>query len=160
MDNTPKNSELTSVGRITRDISDGLMLIDGKGTLQYVNPSAIKLLGNSSLKEGIKLAEYMASDKGAANDAFYQYILDCVYDKNTNHTGISTYTRPDGSVRYLSIDTSYVKSDDGLKEKGIILSFSDITELHISKIKHDDTIKIMVALTAVLAIWNYIYIDG
>ncbi len=158
MDKVSRNNELTSVGRITRDISDGLMLIDGKGTLQYINPSAIRILGNSSLKEGFKLAEYMASDNGAANDEFYQYILDSVYDKNTNHTGTSTYTRPDGSVRYFSIDTSYVKSDDGLQDKGVILSFSDITELQISKIKHDDTIKIMVALTAVLAIWNYVYI--
>jgi len=158
MENESKNNELIAIGRITRDISDGLMLIDGKGTLQYVNPSAIRLLGNSSLKTGTKLADYMASDKDFANDEFYQYILDSVYDKNTNHTGISTYKRPDGSIRYFSIDTSYVKNDDGLQGKGIILSFSDITELHISKIKHDDTIKVMAALIAVLALWNYVYI--
>ena len=35
--------------------SDGLILIDSKGTVQYINPSAYRLLGNDALKEGITL---------------------------------------------------------------------------------------------------------
>ncbi len=64
-----------------------------------LNPSASKLLGSPELKEGITYVEYMVSDTNGTNDAFHQYILDCVYEKDAIHAGDVLYTRPDGDVR-------------------------------------------------------------
>lgn len=150
------NTQLQMVNRIARDISDGLILIDSKGTVQYINPSAYRLLGNDALKEGIKYAEYIASDGNSANDAFHQYVLDSVYDKNASHTGSVTYTHPDGSIRYFTIVTSYAGSEDGLRKNGVILRFSDVTDLHRAKVKHDDTIKILIGTITIMALWDYL----
>ena len=99
MNGKSDNTQLQTVDRVARDLSDGLMLIDNQGTIQFINPSASRLLGNDALREGITYAEYMASDGNSANDAFHQYVLDCVYDKDARHAGAVTYTHPDGSVR-------------------------------------------------------------
>lgn len=54
MDNNLGNNYLKNIERITRDISDGLMLIDQDGTIAYVDPSGIRLLGNPAIQEGAK----------------------------------------------------------------------------------------------------------
>ncbi len=150
------SNNLQTVNRITRDISDGLVLIGTDGAVLYVNPSAIRILGSETLREGGTLSGSLLAASGE-NDMFHQYILDSIYEKNVSHSGTVTFTRPDGSLRYLSINTSYAFSDDGLEKYGVILQFSDITELHEEKIKREDTIKVLVALLAVTAIWNYVY---
>ena len=151
------NTERLAIQRITRDISDGLLYIDNSGTVLYVNPSAVRILGSDALAEGVKYAEYMAADENSANDGFHQYILDSIYDKGTSHTGTVTYTRPDGSIRWFSISASYAFSEDGSRKFGVILQFSDITELHETRIKREDTVKVLVDLLAITAVWNYVY---
>lgn len=153
------NMELKAVNRITRDIADGLILIENNGTIQYVNPSAVRLLDSPSLKAGIKYSEYMAGDRIDSNDTFHQYVIDCVYEKDISHAGEVRYTLPDGTVRYFRMNASWLKSDDGLETTGIILQFSDVTELHLAHVKHEDTIKVMVGLIAMIAVWNYVYVS-
>ncbi len=157
MDTETLRVPLRTVGRVARDISDGLILLDSFGTVQFINPSAGRLLGSSALKEGVTYASFMAADSESANDAFHQFVLDSVYDKSVSHSGTATYTRPDGSLRYLSVNTSYAFSDDGTKKLGVILRFSDITELQEAKIKHDDSIKVLVGVIGMLAIWDYVF---
>lgn len=150
------STQMLAVSRIARDIADGIILLDSKGTIQYVNPSARRLLGNEALEEGIPYARYMASDKNSANDDFHQYVLDSAYERSRYHKGEVTYTRPDGSVRYFSIETSFAGGEDGLKKTGVILQFSDITELHLAKVKHDDTIKVLAGTILIMAVWNFV----
>ena len=157
MNTEAPSTELRFFNRITRDITDGLIFINNDGTVQYVNPSAAELLADPSLKEGVKYAACMSSDERGINDDFHQYVLDSIYEKELCHTGAATYTRPDGSVRCFNMQTSYARSDDGMHKSGVILQFSDITELHKAKIKHDDSVKILAAMVAVTAIWNFIY---
>ena len=56
----------------------------------------------------------------------------CNDRRSGNHRGEVTYTRPDGSVRYFSIETSFAGGEDGLQKTGVILQFSDITDLHLA----------------------------
>ena len=149
-------TQMPAVSRIARDIADGIILLDSKGTIQYVNPSAGRLLGNDALQEGIPYARYMAADNNSANDDFHQYVLDSAYERNGNHRGVVTYTRPDGGVRYFSIETSFAGGEDGLQKTGVILQFSDITDLHLAKVKHDDTIKVLAGTILIMALWNFI----
>jgi len=156
MNGKSDNTQLQTVDRVARDLSDGLMLIDNQGTIQFINPSASRLLGNDALREGITYAEYMASDGNSANDAFHQYVLDCVYDKDARHAGAVTYTHPDGSVRYFKIAASYAGDMDGPRKSGVILRVTDITALHRAKIKHDDTIKVLIGTITIMALWDYL----
>ncbi len=156
MNEKSDNTQLQTVVRVARDLSDGLMLIDNQGTIQFINPSASRLLGNDALREGITYAEYMASDGNSANDAFHQYVLDCVYDKDARHAGAVTYTHPDGSVRYFKIAASYAGSMDGPRKSGVILRVTDITDLHLAKVKHDDTIKVLIGTITIMALWDYL----
>ena len=151
-----ENTQLQTVNRVARDLSDGLILIDNQGTIQYINPSASRLLGNEALREGITYAEYMASDGNSANDAFHQYVLDCVYEKNDKHSGAVTYTNPAGSVRYFKIAASYAGRMDGPRRSGVILRVTDITDLHRAKVKHDDTIKVLIGTITIMALWDYL----
>ena len=149
-------TQMPAVSRIARDIADGIILLDSRGAVQYVNPSARSLLGNDALQEGIPYARYMAADNNSANDDFHQYVLDSAYERSGNHRGVVTYTRPDGSVRYFSIETSFAGGEDGLQKTGVILQFSDITDLHLAKVKHDDTIKVLAGTILIMALWNFI----
>ena len=146
---------MLAVDRIARDISDGLILINNSGTVLFVNACAASILNNPSLKEGVTYAGFMNEDKENANDAFHQYILDSIYDKESPHSGSIAYNRPDGSVRYLSVKTSYVRSDDGLQQEGILLSFSDITDYHKEKVKHDDTVIVLLGMLSMVAVWDF-----
>ena len=143
--------------RITRDISDGLILIDLTGRIGFVNPSAEKLLNNPALKKGIRYADFMEADEANGNDEFHQYVLDCVYDKQAIHTGTLAYKDPDGTVRYFRMTSSFVFSADGKEKFGLVLQFSDDTKLYKIHQKYNDAVKILVGLTAVVCLWNIIY---
>ena len=147
-----------TVKLITRDLNDGLILMDRSGTVQYFNPSASRLLGNDSLKQGEKYAEFMDSDDAVSNDEFHQYVLDSIYDKSSTHSGNVKYTCPDGAVRYFRVSASTALDDDGKEPLGVIVQFSDITDLHKAKIKHDDATKVLIAIIAMMSVWNFVYV--
>ena len=47
MNTASTDTKLQTVSRITRDISDGILLLDKHGTILYINTNAEKLLGSS-----------------------------------------------------------------------------------------------------------------
>ena len=143
--------------RITRDISDGLILIDLTGRIDFINPNAEKLLNNPALKKGIRYADFMEADATSENDEFHQFVLDCVYDKQKTHSGTIEYKDPDGTIRYFRMTSSYLFSEDGKEKYGLILQFSDDTKLYKMQQKYNDAVKILIGLTAVVCLWNIIY---
>ena len=144
------------IERITRDISDGLLLVDLNGNIKYINPQGKTILKNPALREDIKFAELMKSDNTGKNDEFYQYLLDSIYNKEEIHSGALKYNNPDGDIRYLFVKSSFVFSDDGKKKLGVILQFSDVTENHKIHIKYYDAVKVLVAMIIVLSANNII----
>ena len=149
-------NDLAIVQRITRDITDGLLLVDLSGEVVYINPQGRELLGNPELKEGMKYAEFMAMDDSEKNDEFHQYVLDSVYDKKKTHVGAIKYICPDGDERYFRMTSSYLLSENGEEQFGIILQFADVTKIHNMKVKYEDAVKVLVALVAVVSVWNII----
>ena len=140
--------------RITRDITDGLIVLDVKGTVIYVNPSAKKILDTPELEEGKKYAEFMAADTTGVNDDFHQYVLDCVYDKDRDQTGFLNYTCPDGSRHVFRVLSSYAYNEEKTDSIGIILQFSDVTETYRAQQKERDAAIVLVVLLAMISIWN------
>ena len=149
------NEDLKYLYRVTRDITDGLILVDDKGTIVYFNPSAEQILANQELKQGIKYAAFMVKDGKGVNDSFHQYVLDSIYDRQKEHTGLLHYTRPDGSRRVLRMVSSFAYDEEGTRTIGIILQFSDVTKLHEVQQKYNDSTILLVGLLAMLAVWNF-----
>ena len=70
------NNTQAYIERITRDISDGLILIDSTGTIRFVNQSAYHLLEWKTISEGAKYFSLMELDSTGENDMFHQFLLD------------------------------------------------------------------------------------
>ncbi len=151
------------VQRITRDITDGLLLVDLSGMIIYINPHGKEILNDPKLTEGIRYAQFMESEVSGINDEFHQYVLDSIYDKETTHKGKIKYTSPDGKIRYFQMSSSFAISDDGKEKLGVILQFSDITNEHEIQIRYNDAVKILVAMVVivsannlVVALWDHL----
>lgn len=149
------NEDFKYLYRVTRDITDGLILIDEKGTVVYVNPSAQRILNNPLLEQGIKYAAFMVKDQKGVNDDFHQYVVDSIHDRVNEHTGLLHYTCPDGTKRVLRVVSSFAYDEEKTKTIGIILQFTDVTRLHEVQQKYNDSTILLVALLAMLAIWNF-----
>ena len=150
-------NDLGYLYRIMRDITDGLIVLDTEGTVIYVNPSAKRILDNPAICEGRKYIEFMVTDKTGENDAFHQYVLDCAADKNTDHVGVLHYSCPNGEKRVFRMVSSYAYNEEQTENIGVILQFSDITEVSKAQQKHVETAVVLVALLAMLSVWNLIF---
>ena len=152
-----ENKAAGIVERITRDISDGLIMIDLSGNVVYVNPSAEELLDDPDLKEGFDVSNYLDQVGSCPNEEFYRYVLDSVRDKEVTHSGTVTYVCSDGSERYFQVKSSFVFSEDGTEQYGVILQFTDVTESRSTQIKYRDAVTVLVAMIVVLSAWCIVY---
>lgn len=56
-------------------------------------------------------------------------MLDAVYDKEHTHSGEASYTPCGHEMRRFRLTSSFLHSEDGAKKIGIVVLFSDVTEL-------------------------------
>ncbi len=149
--------EQNLLNRITRDIADGLMVLDLHGNIVFANPAAETLLGVDGLTEGQKYVEFMMNDRGSANDDFHQFLLDAVYDKENTHRGELTYICPDGRKRVFNMSSSFVFDEDKGSEEGVVIQFSDVTRVAFLRQKIRDSARIFIVMLAGLCLWVFLY---
>ncbi|MCL2003941.1 MAG: CPBP family glutamic-type intramembrane protease [Oscillospiraceae bacterium] len=144
---------------ILRDMSDGVIMVDGKGTIKYLNPSASVILQDETESPERRYAELMADDE--ENNEFHQFVLDAIYDKDKTHSGVVGYTRG-GVTKKLKVTSSFVFSEDKEQRLGVSVVMSDITELaRLMEIRRESSIiftVIMSVLTMFLFLWRVL--DG
>lgn len=150
-------NQLRLLDRVTRDVADGLIVLDRRGTVQFANPGARKLLGVPSLGEGERYASKFAHDSGGENDGFHQFLLDAVYDKENAHSGEATYVRPDGEKRRFRLTSSFLFDDAGLEKEGVVIQFSDVTEVRALEIRNRDSARVFVVMMLALCAWVFAY---
>ncbi|MEN6327963.1 MAG: PAS domain-containing protein [Syntrophomonas sp.] len=114
---------------IVESMHDGVFTIDNSGTIVTVNSAAAKILEKSG--EEIldkKFPEVFV--EYPENDDFNQVVLDAVYKSFMSHHKICAYYTGK-TLKYLFVTTSLLKitSGDSDKTVGVIVVFSDITEL-------------------------------
>ena len=67
------------VPRILRDIDDGVLALDLRGRIVYINPQCEKIFGQQRERIGKSYAEVLFDDpQEKANDGFHQYVLNAV----------------------------------------------------------------------------------
>ena len=123
--NTSGNSGNMMQRKILSNIQDGVMYIGFNGIVNYVNDSALNILG---IPEEDLIGKSFAANffDNPENDDFAQAVLDSVYDRAEPHDAIVTYTAGDRKYT-LRMLTSFFT--DGDKRTGIIVLFSDLSEL-------------------------------
>lgn len=125
-----ENNAREIVPRILRDMNDGVLVLDMRGAILYINEQGCKLLGQSRDLIGRKYATaLMAQDVQDKNDAFHQFVLDAVYDKDNTHSGEASYQLPNQAERQFRLTTSFLYGEDGTQKIGVVVMFSDVTEI-------------------------------
>ena len=114
------------VPRILRDMNDGVLVLDPHGTILYVNEKAQELLGTEDALAGKKFAAAFL-DTDEENDEFNQFILDAVYQKEKTHSGQALYCLPSGEKKYFHMTSSFLMSEDGTENIGVVVMFMDVT---------------------------------
>lgn len=147
--------DFSLLSRINRDILDGLIVLDTKGTIIYTNPAAGQLMGRN-LQIGSKYSSLLIDENSSVNDEFHQYLLDSVYDKRHTHHGELEYTKPNGEKHVFHILTSFLFGSEGTEKMGVVIQFSDITELNHTHKLHRNTAYLFIALLGILSVFNFI----
>ena len=114
------------VPRILRDMNEGVMVLDPKGTILYLNEKGQGFLGVDKAAEGSKFASVFFSTE-SGNDEFTQFVLDAVYDKENTHNGVARFRLADGSQRVFHMTSSFLFSEDGETCSGVVVVFMDVT---------------------------------
>lgn len=118
------------VPRILRDMNEGVLVLDTKGVILYLNEKGRDLLGKTESPEGKKYSlAFLSEETNETNDAFHQFVLDAVYDKGKAHSGEAAYKAENQEIRYLNMTSSFLFSEDGTEKIGVVVVFADITAL-------------------------------
>ena len=120
-----KTAEIQEIiPRILRDMSDGVLVLDMQGNVLYLNQQGQALLGAERNCTGLKYtAAFWEQDTDGQNDAFHQFVLDAVYDKEHAHSGEASYTPYGREARRFRLTSSFLHSEDGTKKIGIVVLF-------------------------------------
>ena len=141
------------IPRILRDVDDGVIALDGHGSIIYVNPQSRKLLGLDSDAIGKKYAEIFFADCKKENDCFHQFVVDAVCNKEEKHVGTVTYKCKDNECKYLRITSSFLKNDEDGESGGVVLVISDVTETETMRKKRYNASVVFSCVTACVCLY-------
>ena len=154
------------IPRILRDMRDGVLVLDTQGGILYLNEQGKTLLGAAEDCAGLKYtAAFWGQDMDGRNDGFHQFVLDAVYDKEHAHSGEAPYTPPGGVERTFRLTSSFLFGEDGAERIGIVVLFSDITEvarLHRQRREASTVFAVlMICVCVYLFLWSLLrYLDA
>ena len=124
------------IQRIINDMDEGVMLINGQGIVRTMNPAVAEIL-DKPMEEilGNSLVDVFLDDD--ENDQFFQTVMDAIYEPDIKHDSLIPYFSGAGR-RILHMSTAVLRGDE--TKKGLIVTFSDLTEITELKIKHAEEI--------------------
>lgn len=127
--------------KIFENMSDGIMTVNNKGQITYMN-SACEHIFSTSINElkDKSFEEYFLSNK--KNRAFNKLFLNTI-NKNAVTQKTTVKYQHDDTVQYFTLDISLIQMDDTIPDRydafpGMIILFDDITEQYqLTQHKHD-----------------------
>ena len=127
--------------QIVQSLTEGVIIIDFTGTIQYANPMASEILGieKEKLLGGKFVTLFLAEPE---NDSFAQAVLDTIYDRSTGQSRIVDY-HTGAQVKQLRMMSSLFMDEEG-NSAGITIVISDLSELMELK----DSLKAMEKISA------------
>ena len=153
---TPQQQEI--MPRVLRDMNDGVLVLNTQGQILYLNQQGRALLGEEQDLVGMRYASLLARDESGGNDGFHQFILDAVYDKEHTHSGQADYQAPGREKRRFRLTSSFLRSEDGEERIGVVVLFSDVTEVaRLNRQRRESSTifaVLMICVCAYLFLWR------
>lgn len=144
-----------SISKILESAADGVIVIGNNGKLLYINQSAKQVCGFSDDVIGMSYAAVMqAFISIEENDDFYQYVINAILNRDTAQKGDVSFVGNGGRKYRLHLTASYY---DDETVSGVIIQFSDITEIELERKRRLDSTVVFVTILSVSALWNYLY---
>lgn len=142
------------IPRILRDIDDGVLALDRRGRIIYMNPQCRALLGIRDDALGTAYASAFFEDPyKKENDPFHQFILDAVYQKEKTHCGVTVFTDPQGTKKHLRVTSSFLQDGAQEEHSGIVTVISDVTEAEVLKKKRRDAATVFTCVAIALCVY-------
>lgn len=114
------------VDNIIGAIGDGVMVIDGSGSIALVNPALCGILGYRAEELlGRGWGELFLEEP--ENLDFSQTVVEVIQTRQVHYNSQVSYQAPDGSRKQLIATTSLIHENDDIL--GVVAVFKDITEL-------------------------------
>lgn len=112
-------------------MKDGVMALNFQGKITLFNPAAAAILGLDAafVREHTFAQVFIAAEQD--NDDFNQMVLDAVTRKKVGQRKTVDFIRPDGRKMTLSLSSSWLHREEEKESTGVVVVFSDITELTI-----------------------------
>lgn len=155
-----KVMESQMVPRILRDMEDGVLVLDTHGHILFINDRGRALLGIQPEAGKTYASAFLTDSAGGANDQFHQFVLDAVYDKESTHSGEASYEGPEGQKHRFRLTSSFLRDEHGKQSIGIVVVFSDITELERLNMQRRESSVIfavlMICVCAYLFLWSFL----
>ncbi len=149
--------ETKMIPRILRDVSDGVLVLDKRGTVLFLNPQGERLLGFGDHAVGQKYAALMLEHSRKGNESFHQFLLDALNESESTHKGEILYTQTDGNVVHLRMSTSFLFDEDGTEYEGVVIQFADITEnVKLRQKQHEAS---FIFVTVIIYVCAWVFID-
>lgn len=127
-DMTVEKNEI--IPRILRDMNDGVLVVDMHGKIIYLNDRGCDMLGVDGNVSGQNYSRvFLENGYDEKNDGVHQFVLDAVYDKEHTHSGEAVYQAKNRELKSFRLTSSFLYGEDGEKKIGIVVIFSDITEI-------------------------------
>ena len=118
------------IPRILRDMNDGVLVVDMHGKIIFLNDRGCNMLGVDENVSGKNYGRVFLEDRdNGSNDGVHQFVLDAVYDKEHTHTGEAVYQAENQELKSFRLTSSFLYGEDGEKKIGIVVVFSDVTEV-------------------------------
>lgn len=114
---------------ILENMRDGVMALDFQGRITLFNPAAGEILGLDGRKTRSRTFAEVFLVMDEANDEFNQVVLDAVQQKGVGRQDTVEFRRPGGVRVTLSVTSSYLREEQDDSARGVIVVFSDITQV-------------------------------
>lgn len=149
--------------RILRDMNDGVLVLDARGEVLFLNENGGRLLGLDHSPVGEKYGPALL-DAAGENDAFHQLVLDAIYDKDHTHSGVVPYRGGGGEALALKVTTSFLMDEQGVEQVGVVVLFTDVTETErLQRQRRESSVifaVLTICVTAYLFLWSGLrYLD-
>ena len=142
------------IPRILRDVNDGVLALDGRGRVIYMNPQCRSLLNLDDAAIGQTYAEIFFNEAKKENDSFHQFVIDAVYHKEQAHSGSVTFTDKSNKIKHFRVTSSFLKNEENDdSDGGVVLVLSDITETEILRKKKHDASIVFSCVTACVCLY-------
>lgn len=117
----------TITSRILKDTSDGVITVDLSGRISFVNVRAFAILDLAGDSVGKKFIGVFNLEN-VENEAFNDFLLAAIYDKENTHHGKIPYVI-NGEKLVLDVRSFFLRDDISGEVMGIAITFSDITKM-------------------------------